>query len=663
MTDTVNHCKYVHLFEPLTLGNRLFRNRIFAAPTGFRISTYDSVLPTEAYYYYGRKAMGGAASVSTGELIIDKEIGCGGPFHICIDDPRSLMPLGKIAAEISRYGAVPTAELQHAGMYANRDLAILGGAATGEAYGPVDCELDGRLIRKMPEEMIEKTVVKYAEAALAAKARGFGMILIHAGHGWLLHQFLSKQLNTRGDRWGGRDIENRSRFAIAVCDAVRKALGPGFPIEIRISGAEGYKGGYDIDEGVAFAKLLDGHADLIHVSVGSHEVREAFTLTHPRMFLGDGCNVKYAAEVKKHVRTPVATVGAIGEPEMMEEIIASGKADVVELARSLIADPDLPSKIRAGKEDAIKPCMRCLFCFSSQINLGIKHCAVNPESGFEYDSKYSFGRNSDRKKILVAGGGIGGMEAAITCAKHGHEVILCEKNDMPGGAIRCERNVPFKRKLEMYIRTQEYAIRRLGIDLRLNTEVTPAYAEKSKADVIIAATGSVSMKPAIAGIESFGTIDAETAYRRPEECGDVVFILGAGLVGLELALYLSMLGHKVEVAEMTAGINDGGNMLHAQGLMIELDNRNINVRFKTAATEITANGIWCETENAREFFPADTIVYATGRRPRQAEALALKFSAPEFFMIGDCVRVGNIAEATGTAHATATNIGIYRNQN
>ncbi|MDR2486934.1 MAG: NADH:flavin oxidoreductase, partial [Clostridiales Family XIII bacterium] len=334
--------RYPHVFEPVRIGSVLFRNRIFAAPTGYRMTTYDSAYPIESAYHYGRRAMGGAASVSTGDLIVDGETGRGSPFHVCIDDARSHFPLGKIASEIARYGAVPTAELQHAGMYANRDLAVFGGTSRGEAYGPVEMELSGRCVHAMREDQIEALIAKYADAARTAKRLGFRMVTVHAGHGWLLQQFLSPQLNTRKDRWGGASIENRARFAVSVCDAVRCAVGAGFPIEVRISGSEIHAGGYGIEEGVAFAQQLDGHADLIHVSVGSHEVQEVFTVTHPSMFLGDGCTVGYAAEVKKHVHVPVATVGAIGEPEMMEEIIASGKADIVALARSLIADPDLP---------------------------------------------------------------------------------------------------------------------------------------------------------------------------------------------------------------------------------------------------------------------------------------------------------------------------------
>lgn len=649
--------KYKRLFEPIQLSGVLFRNRIFAAPTGYRIATTDSVLPEEAAYYYGRKAMGGAASVSTGELIVDGDIGRGHPKHVCIDEPQAHMPLARVANAIARYGAVPTAELQHAGMYANRALSVFGGASTGAAYGPVDCELNGRMIRRMTEEMIERTISKYAEAALTAKNCGYGMILIHAGHGWLLHQFLSPQLNTRNDKWGGPDIENRARLTVAICDAVRKAVGPKMPIEVRISGSECYEGGYGIEEGIAFARQLEGHADLIHVSAGSHEVDEVFTVTHPDMFHGEGCNVQFAAEIKKYVKTPVAAVGAIGEPEMMEDIIASGKADVVELARSLIADPDLPNKIRSGKTDNIRVCIRCLSCFSSQMKCGVKYCAVNPESGYERETPFTEQHAKINKKVLIAGGGIGGMQAALTCAEYGHTVVLFEKSGALGGAIRCEENVPFKKNLDIYITGLKRSIEKAGVDIRLNTPLTPELAATLKPDVIIAAIGAVPIKPDIPGIDGENVLEAAFAYKNPDKTGENIVILGAGLVGLELGVYLSILGRKVTVLEMAGQISDGGNILHAQGLRVELRKRNVDVFLNTRAEEITANGVRSETPSGERFFPADTVIYAVGQRPRRREALEFNYCAPEFYMLGDCVTPANITAATGAAYGISRNLG------
>jgi len=543
-------------------------------------------------------------------------------------------------------------------MYANRTLAIFGGKPAGEAYGPVEMELDGRVIREMPEEMIEANIRRFADAAAAAKSCGFGMVLIHAGHGWGLHQFLSPALNTRSDRWGGAELENRCRYPAAVCEAVRKAVGPGFPIELRISASECWEGGYDIDEGIRIARQLEPFVDLIHASVGSHEVEEVLTVTHPSMFLPDGCNVQYAEAVRKNVSVPVAAVGALGEPDQMEEILASGRADILELGRSLIADPDLPNKLRRGRPEEVRPCLRCLNCFSNQQLHGVKYCSVNPESGHEHETIHT-PRLAERKKtVLVAGGGIAGMEAAVTAAGYGHRVILCERSGRLGGSIRCEENVPFKAKLGIYLRRQELALEEAGAEVRLNTEVTPELAESLRPDVIIAAFGAVPLRPDLPGIGGNNVLMAEDVYRDPDRAGERSVILGGGLVGTELAVYLHMLGKLAEVVEMRDSIGDGGNIIHASALRREIARRAIPMHFGTRALEITEDGVLCSRKDGEEvFYPADSVICALGQKPLQEEALALRFCAPEFYMAGDCLNVRNIANATAQAHDIASALG------
>ena len=653
-------CKFPNLFSPIVLGNTLFRNRIFASPTGYQNTNGDGFVNEGAYAYFGRKAMGGAASVATFEGIVDGELGKGGDGHVCLDKPGMGVGrnLSNIAHAIKSYGAVASLELAHTGMFANRSLAFFGAESKGIAYGPVECEVAGRIIRPMDEEIIERTIRKYAEAAALAKSCGFGMVTVHAGHGWMLHQFLSPLTNTRTDKWGGPDIENRARLTMEVCKAIRKAVGPGFPIEVRISGSECYDGGYGIEDGIAIAKQLDGNVDLIHVSAGNHEVEEVFAVTHPSMFMEDGCNVQYAAEIKKHVRTPVAAIGALSDPELMEEIIASGKADVVEAARALLADPDLPDKARAGREKEARRCMRCLACFSNELNYGEPYCAINPESGRELEMRYDI-PPAFRKKVLIAGGGVGGMQAALTCASRGHDVILCEKSSRLGGVLRCESDVSFKKNLEYYLDQQEAAVLKAGIDLRLNTEVTPEYAAGLNPDVIIASLGAVAAKPRIPGIDGENVMSAQEAYVDSGRVGADVLILGAGLVGVELGLYLISKGRNVKIVEMLDHISDGGNFLHILGLNAEIRKRGLEISFNTAAKEITMNGVVCVSEGAEKVFRADTVIYAVGQSPARDAAIALGSCAPEFHMLGDCVSPRNITSATSEAFMVSRNIGRF----
>ena len=652
-------CKYPNLFSPIVLGNTMFRNRIFASPTGCQHSDGDGYLNETAPAFYGRKAMGGAASVATFEGVVDREFGRGNPVQFCMDDKDNIAHgLSNLAFGIKSYGAVASMELAHAGMFANRPLSIFGTEPTGVAYGPVETILNGRTILPMDEVVIERTIRKYAEAAAMAKLCGFGMITVHAGHGWLLHQFLSPITNTRTDKWGGPNIENRARLTIEVCKAIRKVVGPGFPIEVRISGSECYDGGYGLDEGIAIAKQVDGHVDLIHVSAGNHEVDEVFTVTHPSMFLEEGCLVQFAAEIKKHVKTPVATIGGLCSPQLMEEIIASGKADVVQLARALFCDPDLPNKVRVGREDDVRKCMRCLSCFSNRVKFGRQYCAINPECGRELETRFDI-PPAKKRKVLVVGGGIGGMQAALTCASRGHEVILCEKSSKLGGVLRCEEDVSFKMALASYLDQQAEAVKNSPVDMRLNTRVTPEYAAIIGPDVLIAAVGAVPLKPDIPGIDGDNVMSAQDAYVSLGNIGRSAVILGAGLVGVELGFYLLGKNRSVKIVEMRDCISDGGNFLHVRGVMVEIKKRGLEIKYNTTTKEITPSGVICESDGAEVIFDADTVIYAVGQTPLREEAAALGSCAPEFYMIGDCVWPRSITDATCEAYHIARNLGKF----
>ena len=655
------HLKYPHLFEPITLGNVLFQNRLFGSPTGPQ-NLMDGKYPTvDAVAYYTRKAMGGAASVAVGECIVDSKHGRGGPNHIPLDDPESEYYVSKLCQSISRYGAVPVAELQHAGMFANSSRA-----AGNTIYAPVTMEIAGGVVHadehdivpEMPEEVILETIEAYANAAAYAKHCGFGMVLVHGGHGWFISQFLSPKINTRKDQWGG-SFENRMRLPLAICKRIKEKCGRSFPIEFRMSGDECNPNGYDFEEGKRIAMALDGHVDLIHVSTGHHEVRDAFTRTHHSMFDPDGVNAHFAAEAKKLVKTPVATVGAFSDPALMEEIIASGQADVVEVARGLIADPDLPKKARAGKDDDIRQCLRCFNCFSTELTNRHIICSINPEIGNESECM-EIRPAKAKKKILVAGGGIGGMQAAIDAAKAGHAVILCEKTDRLGGVLRCEDEVPFKQKLRRYLEQQSRLVYEAGVDVRLNTTVTPELANSIAPDVIIAALGARPAKPPVPGLDGPIVAGAEEIYYHPEKAGKRVITLGGGLVGIELSLYLAGLGHEVTIVEMMPELNNGGNILHQIALDQQLRDRKVTVHLSAKALEVTDQGLRVQLSTQEEvFLPADTVIYATGQRPLREEAQALSLCAPEFYQLGDCVTPKNIYAATQTAANIVRNLGRF----
>ena len=549
-------------------------------------------------------------------------------------------------------------ELQHAGMYSSESYV-----RGNEIYAPVACigsgtkageRLVGIPIPEMPEEIILEIIEKFAQAALRVKQAGFGMVLLHGGHGWLLNQMMNPKINTRTDKWGGC-IENRMRMPIAICDRIKEVCGKDFLIDFRMSVADVMNpDGYTTEDGVEMAKMIDGHVDLIHCSVGNHEIEESFVVVHPSMFLEDGCNLKYAAEVKKHVKTPVVAVGAFSDPAYMEAVLAAGTVDAIAMARGLICDPDLPNKARMGKDEDIDRCLQCLSCFSGLLQTNQFCCAVNPVIGRELENKFDT-TPVKAKKVLVAGGGIGGMKAALTAADRGHKVILCEKTGVLGGALRCEKTVSFKKKLDLYLNNQARRVSsHPNIEVRLNTPATKELALSLEPDAIIAALGARPVVPTfIKGYDLPHVFGAEEIYYHPEKAGKNIVILGGGLVGCELGIHLSILGHEVTILEMASEPNFAGNKLHGEAVTAKLKELKIKLLTNTKALEITDAGVVSE----KGLHPADTVIYAVGQRALYEEVDELRFCAPEFYSVGDCNLPANIAKATKEGYYAARNIG------
>ncbi|MBR2522465.1 MAG: FAD-dependent oxidoreductase [Coriobacteriales bacterium] len=665
--------KYTHLFEPIVVQGTFYKNRIFASPQDIYKLDARNYLENDATYFYEMKAMGGFSSVCVGDMMTDKATGFSHPFQLDGSTIAGRVGLTRTANAIARHGAVPAIELNHGGQ---NSMPYEGG---NFVYGNWEgVRADGVEVRMGDAEWIERLIGFYADAATFARNCGFKQISIHGGHGWLLHQFISERDNKRTDEWGG-SFENRMRFPIAVIEAIRKKIGR-MPIDIRISGEELLPGGYDMDEGVRIAKALDGLADIINVSVGHHEYDEAAMVTHPMMFLPDGVNVKYAAACKKAVSTSlISTVGALCEPEQMEEILATGQADFVMLGRESLAEPDFPNKVRMGKEDEINKCFRCFTCFSRSTASGIFYCAINPVVGNESELFHNPVPNK-LKKVLVAGGGVGGMQAAITAAELGHEVILCEKGDQLGGNLRCEQAVPFKLHLHHYLDKQALLVERSNIDLRLNTEVTPEYAREVGADVIIAALGARPATPPIPGIEK--AYLAEEIYRDAGLAGEKVVIAGAGLVGLELGVYLGQMGKDVTIIEMAGKTlllpDDAGGTSErisagnkeeellppgapiVQGVAITQVLKgmpNVRVFTRTKALEFRDNGILAQNDEGEVLYEADTVINAMGMKALTDEMIALSDCAPEFYAIGDCIGARNMVDAVQEGWQAARDLG------
>lgn len=642
--------RYPHLCSPLKVGPLTLRNRMASAPTSLATLGPGGHPSLENIAYYELRAKGGACIVTMGDVIVHGT-GLAHPEAVLLTDPDVLPALMPLAEAIRRHGAVASIEIDHGGGKANPMFTsdhVSHGPSAIRAAGGYDVE-------PMSVDFLHEIADAYGKGAAVAKLAGFQMVTLHAGHGWLIHQFLSPLTNHREDEYGG-SFENRCRFMLEVIGRIRAHCGPDFPIEVRMSGTElaDEQGGYTLADGVEIAKVLDGKVDLIHVSTGGGHPSGG-TVMHPSMFLPHGCNVYLAAEIKKHVSTPVATVGSLSEPDKMEQIIASGQADLVCMARALIADPYLPQKVMEGRPEDIRPCQRCYNCQGGMFVTRNMRCAVDPVIGNELRGQIPVPLTRPRK-VLIAGGGPAGMVAAVTAAKRGHDVTLCEASDSLGGAIRYAKHVPFKKYLDDYLHYLIRQVGRAGVQVRLGARVTPDLAEALAPDVLIAAVGARPIVPKLLGMDLPHVVMGGKAHEVIGTLGQRVAIIGGGLVGTELAIHLADLGKRPVVLEMRGDYAVDSNPQHKNAIHWQKEHL-IDFRLNTRVTAVTPEGLEAVDQAGQPVFvPADSVVVAVGYRADETQVEALRFTAPEFHWIGDCYRPGKVGDAVRMGYYTALDL-------
>ena len=638
---------YPNLFKPLKIKNLTIKNRIMSPPN-MLFHTVDG-RPTEYYIkYLEHKARGGAGIVTLGEACV-----CDGGNHTPWTMPTlDNLPLyGEMAAAIHEHGAVACVELTHGGQRVKPQYNT-----TTRLIGPVDTINDhGAKITAMTVDDMEHVANAFADATEYYLLAGFDTVLLHYAHGWLFSQFFSPIINTRTDEYGG-SFENRMRFPMMVLKRVRERVGPKQPLLLRLSGSERDPDGFTVYDIITFLEAAQEYIDMAEISV------ENLTNFFATTYMPHGQNVDLAESIKKSgkVHIPIFTIGSILSPKQSEDIISDGKADGVSMSRALIADPFLPKKAMAARADEITPCLRCLNCTDSDNITRHFVCSVNPLIAREARLGFAdtVGKANFAKKVLIVGGGPAGMQAAITAAERGHEVVLCEKSDSLGGLLKFTDTDSLKHDLRKF---KDYLVRGIknhNVKVLLNTEVTDKLIGILNPDNIIVATGSTPVVPGfIAGIEK--AYHATDAYFKPENVkGDNVAIIGGGLVGVEVGLHLANIGKRVTILEMQDDYAVDAKTVYKFGLIRKVNEMGLNIVTGAKCKEVTDAGVVYEKDGKDVIAAGDTVLYAVGMKSNDAPYFDMYDMAQSVSEIGDCKKVGKVDGAVHSGYFAACDIGM-----
>ncbi len=636
---------YEKLFSEIKVGSLILKNRIIFPPISTNFASVNGEVTPYFIYHYARRAKGGAALITLENMCIQYPDARHGATQPRIDDDRFIPGLSLLAYEIHKYNSLAFMELTHPGLFSEMEHSE---GKVPVAPSDVDLRKDHIRPHVLVEEEIYKIIDIFAQAALRAKKAHFDGVEIEAAHALLVNQFLSPIANKRTDKFGG-SLENRVRFASLIIERIKETCGKNFTVTARLGVIDFVDGGIDIKEGVKIAKAFEemGYA-AIHADVGfgNKEYR-----LEPMQYK-EAWRTHYAEKLKKEgVKVPVVAVGMIRNPSVAEDIVSSGKADLVALGRTLIADPDWPIKSETGHEKEIKRCIGCSECIKARHDEGTGlRCGVNPTVGTRGESE-TLSTTTHKKKILVIGAGPAGLEAAVTLKQRGYnDVEIWEKNSYIGGALYLATVPPGKEKLKWLIEYYKYMIKKLEINVKFGRIANIKEVEEYRPDSIVVATGSKCLIPPINGINKENVITfKDVLTNKVMISGKRIVVGGGGLVGCETALYLASMNNKVTIAEMLPDIALGTETLSRNYLLRELNKYGVEILTNSPVREIGENFVKI---GMNKIIPADYFIIAFGGKQDHSLFNSLK-TRFETYIIGDAVKARKIIDAVREGNAIA----------
>ena len=636
------------LFQPIQIGTLELPNRVLMTTIKLGYGTPQGDVTDRHIAFYVRRAEGGVGLITTEPMYIHPN-GRELPTQLGIHEDRLVEGLRRLVDAVHGAGGRIMAHINHAGRAANPKLVPEGERVSAS---DVFCPANGVMPRPLSLAEIPDYIGYFAEAARRVREAGFDAIEIPFSHGYLIHQFLSPHTNRRDDEYGG-PLENRLRFGREVIAAVREEVGQGFPIVVRMNAKDYVDGGLDLEDAEALAPLLE-QMGVNALSITSGTMCESvpyclYPIGTPKAHL-----LPMAARIRSQVSIPIAVAGRIRTPDVAREALEQGQADWIGLGRPFLADPDWVRKTQAGDEVAILRCAACHQGCLAELRKGHgTSCLFNPMTGREAEVKITPVKKP--RRIMVVGGGPGGMEAAIIAAQRGHRVTLYERDDRLGGRFREAAQVPYKEEFFDLIRYQQVQLQRTGVEVRLNTLVTPEIVDAEKPDAVVVATGAQPIVPPFPGLEkthwmtAYDLLDGRTEVATPS-----AFIVGAGTAGLETAEYLARCGVRCTVVKRRPEIAGKLDPLARALFLRRLEDLGVDVRtgvevvrFETdeeGKTTVIARA-YPHQEGAPELrFLAETVIIALGLRADHslADALADRY---EVHMIGDCVEPRDALDA------------------